>query len=161
MTTLVTTESLLVLDTGVLGFVTHPKLSPEALACKNWFCALLAQGIRTAIAEISDYQLRRELLRADKIRGLRALDFLKANLLYIPLTTDIMLRAAELWAQTRKQGKPTASPESLDADVILAAQTLTAAHACGYDPIIATTNVGHLQRFVQAERWQDIALGGV
>jgi predicted nucleic acid-binding protein len=152
----VTTSSLLVLDSGIIGFVTNPSLSSEALRCSHWLKSLLIQQIPIAIAEISDYEIRRELLRADKMRGLMSLDILKANLLYISITTNMMLKAAELWAQARKHGKPTAAPESLDADVILAAQTIITATVRGYDPVIASTNVRHLAHFVQAARWQDI-----
>jgi hypothetical protein len=61
-----------------------------------------------------------------------------------------MERAAELWAMVRNQGIPTAPPEALDADVILAAQTERVGG------IVATDNVGHLARFVTAKRWNDI-----
>ena len=61
-----------------------------------------------------------------------------------------MLRAAELWAQARQQGYPTADPQALDGDVILAAQALT------LHGIVATDNVGHLARFVDARPWQEI-----
>lgn len=67
-----------------------------------------------------------------------------------------MLKAAELWATARKGGYPTAAPpDALDADVILAAQALLVANE-GNEVIIATTNVGHLSRFVNAREWQDI-----
>ena len=64
-----------------------------------------------------------------------------------------MRRAAEFWALARQQGQPTASDESLDADAILAGQadTLDAPEA-----IVATTNVGHLTRFVAADIWPNI-----
>lgn len=63
-----------------------------------------------------------------------------------------MLKAAELWAKSRQQGKPTADPHALDGDVILAAQALL------LDPqaIITTTNIGHLSLFVDAHHWRDI-----
>jgi hypothetical protein len=54
-----------------------------------------------------------------------------------------MLLAAELWAQSRKAGKPTADPKALDGDVILAAQAKLL-ESGGNPVVIATTNVGHL-----------------
>ena len=61
-----------------------------------------------------------------------------------------MLKAAELWAQARNSGLPTADPKALDCDVILAAQALEK------DGIVATENVGHLSRFVDARDWRDL-----
>jgi hypothetical protein len=70
------------------------------------------------------------------------------------LTTTAMRRAAELWAQARQHGYPTAANTDLDADVILAAQCLTLS-APGV--LVATTNIGHLSRFVPADLWQNIS----
>ena len=100
--------------------------------------------------QIADYEVRRELLRAGKTRGLARLDLLKNTLDYLPLTTAVMLKAAELWAQARNQGTPTADAKALDCDVILAAQALTE------NGIVATENVGHLSLFVEAKDWRDI-----
>ena len=61
-----------------------------------------------------------------------------------------MLRAAELWAEARKRGQPTADPKVLDGDVILAAQALQVGG------IVVTDNIGHLSQFVDARRWSDI-----
>ena len=66
-----------------------------------------------------------------------------------------MLRAAELWAEARRRGRPTADPKELDCDVILAAQAGLIARG-GDEPVIATTNVGHLALFADARTWQDI-----
>ena len=74
------------------------------------------------IPEIADYEIRREILRAEKIEGLRRLDALVEALEYIPLTTAMMRQAAAFWAETRKQGRPTADDKALDGDVILAAK---------------------------------------
>jgi predicted nucleic acid-binding protein len=63
-----------------------------------------------------------------------------------------MLKAAELWAEARKRGKPTADIKELDGDVILAAQALQV------DAIVATENVGHLSLFVEAKHWKDIVI---
>jgi hypothetical protein len=64
-----------------------------------------------------------------------------------------MRKAAELWAQVRQQGRPTADPKELDGDVILAAQTLLLGTP---DVVVATTNVGHLARYVNAKHWQEV-----
>lgn len=63
--------SLLVLqDAGPLGMITNPKSSPENEACKNWPAGLTYNGFEVVIPEIADYEVRRELLRAGKERGL-------------------------------------------------------------------------------------------
>ena len=90
------------------------------------------------------------MLRAAKTRGLERLDLLKNTLDYLPLTTSVMLIAAELWAQARNQGTPTADAKALDCDVILSAQALADGG------IVATENVGHLSLFVEAKDWHDI-----
>jgi predicted nucleic acid-binding protein len=148
-------NQLILLDTGPLGMVTNPKANPDCQACKQWLSRLESNGDRAAFTEIADYELRRELLRAGKTRGIQQLDQLKTTIPYFPITTEVMLKAAELWAQARNQGYPTASPEALDGDVILAAQAVIL-RSQGYDTMIATTNVGHLSRFTVAKTWQEI-----
>jgi len=70
--------------------------------------------------------------------------------------SDPALRlAAELWAQSRRAGRVTASPHALDVDVLLAAQTLTYG-ANAVEIVIATTNRKHLSQFVEALDWSDI-----
>jgi predicted nucleic acid-binding protein len=146
---------LIVLDSGPLGLLSNPRRTPVVVACDRWLRSLLDSGARVAVPEIVDYEIRRELLRARKTNGLRRLDRLIAALVYLPITTAAMRRAAELWAQVRQQGQPTADPHALDVDVILAAQ---AQLATGPDDLltVATTNVGHLSRMVSAQRWDEI-----
>jgi predicted nucleic acid-binding protein len=115
----------------------------------------LRRGERVAIPEISDYEVRRELLRAGLLPSLRRLDKLKQTLDYIPIQTETMLLAAELWAQVRKTGQPTADPKALDGDVILSAQTRLLCNEAK-EVIVATTNVSHLSRLVTALDWQSI-----
>lgn len=145
---------VIVLDTGPLGLVTNPKLSPESIACAQWLQIHITSGSRTIIPEIADYEVRRELLRANKTKGIARLDNLAKLLEYLPITTTAMRQAAEFWAQARQQGQPTAGDKTIDGDVILAAQAMTLAVP---DVVVATTNVGHLSRFVVAELWQNIA----
>lgn len=146
---------LVFLDSGPLGLVSQPRGTPDAIRCRRWAQALLAAGIRVVVPEIADYEVRRELLRVGTTAGLARLDLVKSNFHYAPLTTDVMLRAAELWADARRQGKPTASPDALDGDVILAAQALVAGGP-GDTVMVATGNVGHLGRFVDARIWDQI-----
>jgi predicted nucleic acid-binding protein len=115
-----------------------------------------ACGSESRIPEIADYEVRRELLRANKLRGVAQLDLLaQASPLmrYLPLTTHAIRRAAEFWALARQAGQPTAGDNTIDGDMILAAQVATSGelHA-----VLATTNVRHLGRFVAAELWQHI-----
>jgi predicted nucleic acid-binding protein len=135
--------------------ITNPRATPQNEQCRQWLAALLASGVRVALPEIADYEVRRELLRARRLQGIARLDQAKTTLEYLPLTTEAMLQAADLWAHARQQGQPTAPDLTLDADVILAAQALLLAQQ-GEPVVIATTNVGHLARFVPAQLWQQI-----
>ncbi len=144
-------------DAGPLGMVTHPR-GDRNRDVAVWLANLLATGTSVLVPEIADYEVRRELLRAKKSVGVERLDSLKSTIGYLPISTKAMLRAAELWVQARQGGYATADYKALelDADVILAAQAQTMAEEDGDSPVIATTNVGHLSRFVRAQRWQDI-----
>ena len=143
-------NKIVLLDASPLGMISNPSATPANLECYNWMESLLMSGYQIIVPEIADYEVRRELLRAGKTRGLARLDLLKNTLDYLPLTTAVMLKAAELWAQARNQGTPTADAKALDCDVILAAQALAE------NGIVATENVGHLSLFVEAKDWRDI-----
>ena len=149
-------SSIVLLDTGLLGLITHPKASLEADQCAQWLVMLSMKGVDVKVPEIADYEIRRELLRMDRMKSIKRLDDLKNVLGYIPLNTQTMLLAAEFWAQARKQGRPTADDKALDGDVILAAQASLLTKV-GHEAIIATTNVGHLSRFVNAKEWKSIS----
>jgi predicted nucleic acid-binding protein len=146
----------ILLDSGPLGMVAHPRASGMTLNCQLWLNTQLERGAIVFIPEIADYEVRRELIRAGKVRSIRQLDQLKATLEYVPITTEIMLKAADLWAEVRQSGQPTADPSALDGDVILAAQAMAIAQQRQQVVIIATTNVGHLARFTIAQHWQAI-----
>ena len=66
-----------------------------------------------------------------------------------------MDQAAVFWAQARKMGKPTASDLALDGDMILSAHAaVLSGH--GYEVVVATTNVKHLELFCDARLWRTI-----
>jgi predicted nucleic acid-binding protein len=77
-------STLVFLDTGPLGMVTNPRATPQTERCTHWMEGLLTRGVRVLIPEIADYELRRELLRAEKIEGLRRLDAMVEALEYLP-----------------------------------------------------------------------------
>lgn len=148
-------SKVVVLDSGPLGLVTQPKATPAAQACRRWLTDLSASAANVVIPEIIDYELRRELLRSKKIRGLRALDKLLENVDCLAITTSVMRRAAELWAECRQRGQPTAAAEAIDIDVILAAQALSLGEP---NLVVATTNPRHLAQFVDAREWREITV---
>lgn len=146
---------VIILDSGPLGMVTNPKAKPPYLECQLWLESLLQRGEVVILPEITDYEIRRELIRAGKLAGIRKLDRFKLELTYRPITTQVMLMAAHLWADARRRGRPTADSTALDGDVILAAQAILEANQ-GNEVVIATTNVGHLSQFVDAREWRMI-----
>jgi predicted nucleic acid-binding protein len=137
------------LDSTPLGKLCKPTPRPEILLWRN---SIIAAGWELIIPEIADYEVRRNLLLESKFESIALLDGLKTTLLYQPITTPIMLKAAELWADARRRGKPTADPKELDADVILAAMAIET------KAVIATENVGHLDRYTTARHWSAIVV---
>ena len=148
-------NTVVVLDTGVLGMVVHPKKQGEPLECKQWLEDVLTRGFLVYVPEVADYELRRELMRLNATTQLARLDALKTRIGYAAITTTAMIKAAEFWAAARQAGAPTADPKELDCDAILAAQT-TLIPTAGQHAIIATTNVGHLSLFGDARSWRDV-----
>jgi predicted nucleic acid-binding protein len=117
----------LLLDSGPLGLVTRPRISAEVLAVNHWLVDRLSGGDTILVPAIVYYELRRELLRAQKATGIARLDaFVQIEPeRYLPLTGQALRLAAELWAEVRRQGRPTSPALDLDVDVILASQALT------------------------------------
>jgi predicted nucleic acid-binding protein len=139
-------------DTTPLGVLCHPRNPPQVMACRQWIADLPAAGRRVIVPEIADYEVRRELIRVNSRLALTNLDQFRVRLEYLPLTTASIRFAAELWAQARNTGQPTASDHALDADVIVAAQALS----LNTPVVVATGNPSHLVRFVAADLWQNI-----
>lgn len=84
----------LVLDTGVLGQICHPRKYHDV---RSWF-------------------------RIDSHKSLARLDELTRELRYLPTTTATWRSAARLWASLRREGRVTA--EGLDGDVLIATHAL-------------------------------------
>jgi predicted nucleic acid-binding protein len=148
-------SDVLFLKSGPLGLVTQPQRSNEVIAITDWLQDCLRAGARVVVPGIVYYEIKRELLRANKFVGIARLDaFVNATPdRYLPLTDDALRFGAELWARSRRAGRPTADAAALDIDVLLAAQALR----LGHSPLVVTTNPKHLSQFVPAQHWTDIA----
>ncbi len=148
---------IIVLDSGPLGLLSNPTPRGSGRDAWEWVRAHASAGADVVLPEIADYEVRRELVRSGRAAGVTRLDELCAGLNYAPLSTPVMRDAASLWAEARNRGYPTAHQAALDGDVLLAAQARSVATA---DParlvVVATTNVAHLERFVDAKHWTDI-----
>lgn len=138
------------LDSGPLGLLSNPNNTPQPVACRRWATDLEAAGHRLIVPEITDYEVRRELTRLGATISLNLLDQLGTRLQYLPLDTPTMRRAAELWAQARQQGRPTAGDNTIDCDMILIAQAQTLALP---NTVVATANLGHFRTYIAAELW--------
>ena len=145
------------LDTGPLGILTNPKRPLETVKALKCARNLMSEGHRFIVPAIADYEVRRELERADKTKGIAALDAWNAAYpgRYLPLSDQALRLGATLWARARRTGKATADPKELDGDVLIAAQAIST----GIPPtefIVATGNVGHIGLFVPAALWTEI-----
>ncbi len=155
---------IVILDSGVLGLlcspirdISQPEIS-EVYQCKKWLESLLARSVFVVTSEISDYEVRRELIRI-KSEGLETLDNLKNVFDFLPVGTEILQKAAEFWAEARQNQIPTAEDKNIDADMIISAQwSILCEEYPGQGVFVATTNLKHLQIFVgeNALEWRDI-----
>jgi predicted nucleic acid-binding protein len=111
-------SDVLFLDSGPLGLITQPQRSSEVIAITDWLKDCLLAGARVLVPAIVYYEIKRELLRANKSVGIARLDaFVNATPdRYLPLTDDALRFGAELWAQSRRAGRPTAEAAALDID---------------------------------------------
>ena len=151
---------LILLDSGPLGLIVRAPSKPQVVRCVTWLNAVMATGATVIIPEIAHYEVRRELLRIRAVGSLRRLDYAldpSSGFRHLTLATDAMIRAAEFWAFLRQSSIPTASPDALDADAILAGQAALAGQP-GDTVTIATRNLAHLNRFpgIDAQTWDQI-----
>jgi predicted nucleic acid-binding protein len=143
------------LDSGPLGLLTHPQRSVEVITVTQWLSRCLLNGTRIIVPAIVYYELKRELLRAKKTFSIGRLDAFINAAPGLPLSDDALRLAAELWAQSRQAGRPTAESKALDIDVLIAAQALSSG-AAPSEVVIATTNPRHLAQFINAKHWEEI-----
>ena len=153
---------VIILDTFPLSSTAKldppPGVAPTTLdRCRYWVEDCIAAGHSMVVPAINYYESLRELERLQAIRKIARLRaFCQAHPdRYVPLTDAHRDLAAVLWGRARNAGKPTASADARDGDVILAAQALSLGVPIS-DFVVATTNVGHLSQFVPAELWTNV-----
>jgi predicted nucleic acid-binding protein len=148
---------IIVLDSGPLGDACRKRGHSDVERLTLWLHQATANGAILAIPEIADYEVRRGLLWEGATDGIRRLDLLRDDLRhYIPISTEAMRMAAELWADARRRGIATADEREIDADVILAAQAICFS---GLQDrlVVATYNDRHLSRYLDAHHWNAIS----
>ena len=146
----------LLLDSNILSRVVRPDIVENQPFIGAVNSLLRDERFEPCVPEIIDYEMRRKLLHVGRHRhhgrkwALKALTNLDkwAALGYLPLTTSALKLAAEIWAQTRADGQSRASEESLDVDVILAAQARQAG-GC-----VVTMNERHFQKIADIFDWR-------
>ena len=135
----------LLLDSSILTCFVRPEIDENKPIAGAILRLLEDPRFEICVPEIIDYELRRKLLHLGQQRhharkwaqeAILLLDSL-VDVGYVPLTTRTMRLAAALWAATRAQGRLRGPEESLDVDVILAAQ---AQESGGH---VVTTNERH------------------
>jgi len=82
--------------------------------CRIWIDACETAGHRILIPSIAYYEALRELeMRRAASQIARLKTFCLETKRFIPLTTDHLETAAQLWGQVRRAGQPTAIPRRL------------------------------------------------
>ncbi len=143
--------AIYLLDTGPLGLLAHDRPA-RRLPIQTWLVQEMTAGATVYISEVADFEVRRELtrlIRAGQLppTRLNRLDQLANLCSYLPVCTAMWRRAADLWADSRLQGTPTASAGALDADILIAAQ------AAEVLATVVTNNPLHIGRWVPVHAW--------
>jgi predicted nucleic acid-binding protein len=148
---------IVLLDSGIVHTLVSTSKVKEVTDCQDWFYYLLSRSALVVTSVICNYEVKRELIRRKKVQEINNLNQLKALIDFLSVDEPTLELAAELWAEARNKGLPTADDLSLDADVIICAQyKLLVEEYPGRYVVIATTNVKHLSRFTEAKEWRDI-----
>ncbi len=149
------------IDSSILGILANPNKIGEANKCREWLYSLLAKGVYVCSSIICDFEVRRSLIleshRKPHLASIQNLDQLQEIISFLPVTSELLKEASNLWAYAREQGIPTADSNSLDIDIIICShwQQLKEEFPGRYI-VIATTNVKHLSRFAEAKTWINI-----
>jgi tRNA(fMet)-specific endonuclease VapC len=127
------------LDTDILSAVLRadPKITPTARE-------YLAEHGAFSFSIITRYEILRGLKAKGATAQLRSFDRLCDVSVILPLTDEIVVRAADIFAMLKQRGLPTG-----DADILIAASALTHGLA------VVTNNEEHFRRIpgLQVANW--------
>ncbi|MGL5132214.1 MAG: hypothetical protein ACRC78_06775, partial [Planktothrix sp.] len=94
-------SQVILLDSAPVGLITNPKAMPLAVQCQQWFLSFSQRGYQVILPEIIDYEIRRELLKANKLSGIRKLEELKSEIIYwlnsMNFYTVILKKSTDYW----------------------------------------------------------------
>lgn len=140
---------VLAFDSGPLGQLAHPDTTrfPELV---RWFAEHRIAGTQFIFPEIADFEVRRNLILERRRRSLRRLNDVLYFGHYLPITTSAMRLAAVLWAHQRRIGRSVGDPKELNADVIVAAQSIQAR------AVLITENPRHFPVRLATSHWSAI-----
>jgi predicted nucleic acid-binding protein len=112
----------LMLDTNVLVRLCHPTGHREV---QEWFRSLLLRGPdapEILVSVLADYELRRTLIQRGAKASLAQLDSLAGSMTTVPITAEVVRRAADLSACLLSRLSPEARRRVSDVDILIAAQ---------------------------------------
>ena len=95
----------ILLDSGPLGLLAHDRPA-QWTPIRDWLTQQASAKVTIYVSEVADFEVRRELTRlvqSGKLPPARLarLDQLAEMFTYLPVSTAMWKRAAELWAEAR------------------------------------------------------------
>ena len=147
---------IILLDTGPLGALAHPSEKGDIGRIKQWYASLRMARRVVRVPQISDYELRRELIREGLGTSIALLNKLIGETGgLVPIDAKTMNKAAQLWAKCRNDGTAPCDDTALDGDVILCAQAWALA-GTRREVSIATGNKKHIESMATCALWHEI-----
>lgn len=161
---------IVLIDSPIITLlITKPSYSLEAERCQDWLHHLAARGATLYIPEICDYEIRRGLLftqekeKISQFYELNELEFLRDNVIFLPLTEYVARRSAIIWTKARVIEK--IQPKGINADIVILGHALLMQEEYpGRQLVIATKNIKDFtflpKEFldIYVADWEDIKL---
>jgi len=79
---------LILLDAGLMGLACSDPRDPDAIAFGGWLQGIVGPAVNVSIADVTRYEVRRELVRLGATAKLRRLENLCRSTSVIPVTSE-------------------------------------------------------------------------